>query len=61
VTDTATILKASMENLLGGLQQISSGGLYNAYSGIIKTVNGFKDVIGKFIGRLAADFIRWIV
>lgn len=47
VTDTATILKASMENLLGGLQQISSGGLYNAYSGIIKTVNGFKDVIGK--------------
>ena len=30
VTDTATILKASMENLLGGLQQISSGGLYNA-------------------------------
>lgn len=44
VTDTATILKASMENLLGGLQQISSGGLYNAYSGIIKTVNGFKDV-----------------
>ena len=22
-------------------------GLYNAYSGIIKTVNGFKDVIGK--------------
>ena len=47
VTDTATRLKASMENLLGGLQQISSGGLYNAYSGIIKTVNGFKDVIGK--------------
>ena len=47
VTDTATILKASMENLLGGLQQISSGGLYNAYSGIIKTVNGFKNVIGK--------------
>ena len=29
------------------MQQISSGGLYNAYSGIIKTVNGFKDVIGK--------------
>jgi hypothetical protein len=31
VTDTATILKASMENLLGGLQQISSGGLYKTH------------------------------
>ena len=47
VSDTATKLKASMENILGGLQQLSSGGLYDAYSGIIKTVNGFKDVIGK--------------
>lgn len=62
VTDTATRLKASMENLLGGLQQISSGGLYNAYSGIIKTVNGFKDVIGKTSESLqGVPIIGWIL
>lgn len=62
VTDTATILKASMENLLGGLQQISSGGLYNAYSGIIKTVNGFKDVIGKTSESLKEiPIVGWIL
>ena len=62
VTDTATILKASMENLLGGLQQISSGGLYNAYSGIIKTVNGFKDVIGKTSESLKeVPIVGWIL
>jgi len=62
VTDTATILKASMENLLGGLQQISSGGLYNAYSGIIKTVNGFKEVIGKTSESLKeVPIVGWIL
>ena len=62
VTDTATILKASMKNLLGGLQQISSGGLYNAYSGIIKTVNGFKDVIGKTSESLKeVPIVGWIL
>lgn len=62
VTDTATILKASMEKLLGGLQQISSGGLYNAYSGIIKTVNGFKDVIGKTSESLKeVPIVGWIL
>ncbi len=62
VTDTVTILKASMENLLGGLQQISSGGLYNAYSGIIKTVNGFKDVIGKTSESLKeVPIVGWIL
>ena len=61
-TDIATILKASMENLLGGLQQISSGGLYNAYSGIIKTVNGFKDVIGKTSESLKeVPIVGWIL
>lgn len=62
VTDAATRLKASMENLLGGLQQISSGGLYNAYSGIIKTVNGFKDVIGKTSESLQeVPIVGWIL
>lgn len=62
VTDTATRLKASMENLLGGLQQISSGGLYNAYSGIIKTVNGFEDVIGKTSESLQeVPIVGWIL
>ena len=62
VTDAATRLKASMENLLGGLQQISSGGLYNAYSGIIKTVNGFKDVIGKTSESLKeVPIVGWIL
>lgn len=62
VTDTATRLKTSMENLLGGLQQISSGGLYNAYSGIIKTVNGFKDVIGKTSESLQeVPIVGWIL
>ena len=62
VTDTATRLKASMENLLGGLQQSSSGGLYIAYSGIIKTVNGFKDVIGKTSESLQeVPIVGWIL
>ena len=62
VTDTATRLKASMENLLGGLQQLSSGGLYDAYSGIIKTVNGFKDVIGKTSESLKeVPIVGWIL
>lgn len=62
VTDTATKLKANMENLLGGLQQISSGGLYNAYSGFIKTVNGFKDVIGKTSESLKeVPIVGWIL
>ena len=62
MTDTATRLKTSMENLLGGLQQISSGGLYNAYSGIIKTVNGFKDVIGKTSESLKeVPIVGWIL
>lgn len=62
MTDTATKLKTSMENLLGGLQQISSGGLYNAYSGIIKTVNGFKDVIGKTSESLQeVPIVGWIL
>lgn len=62
VTDTATRLKASMENLLGGLQQISSGGLYDAYSGIIKTVSGFKDVIGKTSESLQeVPIVGWIL
>lgn len=62
MTDTATRLKTSMENLLGGLQQISSGGLYNAYSGIIKTVNGFKDVIGKASESLQeVPIVGWIL
>lgn len=62
MTDTTTKLKAGMENLLGGLQQLSSGGLYNAYSGIIKTVNGFKDVIGKTSDSLKeVPIVGWIL
>lgn len=62
VSDTATKLKASMENILGGLQQLSSGGLYDAYSGIIKTVNGFKDVIGKTSESLKeVPIVGWIL
>lgn len=62
VSDTATKLKASMENILGGLQQLSSGGLYDAYSGIIKTVNGFKDVIGKTSESLKeVSIVGWIL
>lgn len=62
VSDTATKLKASMENILGGLQQLSSGGLYDAYSGIIKTVNGFKDMIGKTSESLKeVPIVGWIL
>ena len=62
VSDTATKLKASMENILGGLQQLSSGGLYDAYRGIIKTVNGFKDVIGKTSESLKeVPIVGWIL
>lgn len=62
ISDTATKLKASMENILGGLQQLSSGGLYDAYSGIIKTVNGFKDVIGKTSESLKeVPIVGWIL
>ena len=62
VTDTATRLKASMENLLGALQQISSGGLYNAYSGIIKNRERIQGCRWKNVKSLKeVPIVGWIL
>lgn len=62
LSNTATNLQASMENVVGGLQQIASGGLYNAYSGAIKTINGFKDVMGQTSESLKeVPIVGWIL
>lgn len=62
VTNSATGLKAAMENVTGGLNKLASGGLSSAYSGIIQATNGIKDAIGKTSDSLKeVPIIGWIL
>ncbi len=40
VSDTATKLKTSMDNVTEGLSKLASGGLKGAYDGLIQAGNG---------------------
>lgn len=58
VTDTATTLKASIDNTIGGLQQLSSNSLSGTYKGLIqfgKGLDAMKDMgkLGDTFGKLS--------
>lgn len=58
VTDTATTLKASIDNVIGGLQQLSSNSLSGTYKGLIqfgKGLDAMKDMgkMGDTFGKLS--------
>lgn len=58
VTDTATTLKASIDNTIGGLQQLSSNSLSGTYKGLIqfgKGLDAMKDMgkVGDTFGKLS--------
>jgi tape measure domain-containing protein len=69
VTDTASNLKTSMSNVLGGLQKLSSGSLSGAYDGLIQFGKGAKNLSGKLgeaFGKVAdaledVPIVGWIV
>lgn len=72
VSDTATALKTSMDNVLGGLQKLASGSISGAYQGLLefgKGVNGLKDtpkVLKDTFGKVSdalekVPVIGWIV
>lgn len=68
VTDTATMLKDSMDGVVEGLQQLSSGSLSGAYKGLITLGDSAKKmggVLGKAFGKVAESLkdipiIGWI-
>lgn len=58
VTDTATTLKSSIDNVVGGLQQLSSKSLSGTYQGLIqfgKGLDSMKDMgkLGDVMGKLS--------
>lgn len=69
IADTATTLKTSMDNVVSGLQKLSSGSLSGAYEGLIQFGKGINNVGGKLgeaFGKVAdaledVPVIGWIV
>lgn len=69
MTDTATMLKSSMDGVVDGLRQIASGSLSGAYEGLIQFGNSAEKVggkLGKAFGKVAdaledVPVIGWIV
>lgn len=68
VTDTATMLKESMDGVVEGLQQLSSGSLSGVYKGLINLGDSAKKmggVLGNAFGKVAESLkdipiIGWI-
>ena len=62
VSDTSRKLKASMDNVIEGLQKISSGSLSSIYSGLIQAGKGIGGVVSKVSESLEkVPIIGWIV
>ena len=63
VTGTATTLRANMENVTQGLQQLASGGIQAAYEGLLKLAKGSgNDKMGQIADKLEDVFIiGWII
>ena len=72
VTTTATTLKTSMEQVVGGLQKLASGSLSGAWQGLIETGKGIRnlekmpkqlgDVMGKLSDKLeSVPIVGWIL
>ena len=68
MTGTATTLKTSMEGVVSGLQQLSSGSLSGAYNGLIELGNSAEKIggtLGKAFGKIAdslndVPIVGWI-
>lgn len=62
MSDTATALKANMDNVVNGLQQITSGGLTNIYHGLIDAGKGIGGATGKLADSLeSVPVVGWIL
>lgn len=62
VTNTASTLRANMENVTQGLQRLSSAGIKNAYDGLIQLGKGTGGVLGEIADSLEkVPIVGWIV
>lgn len=62
LTNTATALKANMENVTSGLQKLSSGGITNAYEGLLQIGKGAGGAMEKFADKLdKVPIVGWII
>lgn len=62
LTNTATALKANMENVTSGLQELASGGIKNAYEGLLQISKGAGGAMEKFADKLdKVPIVGWII
>lgn len=62
VTNTASTLRANMENVTQGLQRLSSAGIRNAYDGLIQLGKGTGGAMGKIAESLEkVPIVGWII
>ena len=62
LSDSATILKANMDNVAAGLSKLASGGIKNAYDGFIQASKGMGGAIEKVADSLeSVPIIGWIL
>lgn len=62
LTNTATALKANMENVTSGLQKLSSVGIKNAYEGLLQIGKGAGGAMEKFADKLdKVPIVGWII
>lgn len=62
LTNTATALKANMENVTSGLQNLASGGIKNAYEGLLQISKGAGGAMEKFADKLdKVPIVGWII
>lgn len=62
VTDTASTLRANMENVTQGLQKLASSGIRNAYDGLIQLGKGIGGAMGKIAESLEkVPIVGWII
>lgn len=62
VSDSATKLRANMDNVTEGLSKLASGGLRSAYDGIIQAGKGIGGAIGKISESLeSVPIVGWII
>lgn len=62
VTDTASTLRANMENVTQGLQKLASSGIRNAYDGLVQLGKGTGGAMGKIAESLEkVPIVGWII
>ena len=62
LTNTETALKANMENVTSGLQKLASGGIKNAYEGLLQISKGAGGAMEKFADKLdKVPIVGWII